>query len=502
MVMMRDNREVTRYIISTAIRITGAERGAIFLMESDAGILQPLLRAGNNITENDIAHSNFQESMKMIHNVFTTEKGLIHNKDSDTSQNTFKNRSIRDCICIPIKIRGSVVGVLYLDNYFFSNILKKVDIEILNYFAGQAAIAMDNAKAYEEIRFLNETLKQENQYYEEQQIEELNFEEIVGESKAIKEVLSKVKQVYETDSNVLILGETGVGKELVARAIHRLGLRKDKPFIRVNCSNFPDSLISSELFGHEKGSFTGAMEQRIGRFELADKGTIFLDEMGEISKNVQVRLLRVLQSKEFERIGGKRTIYSDFRLISATNKDLYNEVKQGFFREDLYYRLNVFPVHVPPLRERKEDIPLLAHYFLRIYGKKLSKPVKKISNSNMDKLMKYHWPGNVRELENIIERGTILSSGKWFQVPELILDFNEDPYENETTSLEEIEKRHIISVLKTTSGVIQGKNAAAELLGIHPNTLHSKIKKLGIRKNVFYKSALEEVPYDIIPTVR
>jgi formate hydrogenlyase transcriptional activator len=427
----------------------------------------------------------FKESMKMITKTFTMEKGLILNQDPSSDADARPHHAIRNSICVPMKIRGNVVGVLYHDNRFFSSRFKEADLEILSYFAAQAAIAMDNARAYEEIRSLNETLRQENRYYEEQQIEVHHFEEIVGESQAVKEVISKVMQVADTDSNILISGDTGVGKELVARAIHRRSSRKDKPFIRVNCSAFPESLIASELFGHEKGAFTGAVEQRIGRFELANKGTLFIDEIGEISMDVQVRLLRVLQSKEFERLGGRKTIQSDFRLITATNRDLYNAVRVNKFREDLYYRLNVFPIHVPPLRERKEDIPLLAYNFLKIYEKKLKKSIMKISETDMKKLVDYDWPGNVRELENVIERGAILSTGSRFKIPELIKADMDEKTESQIEPLEENERRHIIRMLKKTSGVIHGKGAAAELLNVHPNTLYSKMKKLGIRKQLF-----------------
>jgi formate hydrogenlyase transcriptional activator len=486
LVMIRDNRELARHIISTANRITGAERGAIFFMGKGAADQKPVLRAATNLNENDVEDPGFADSMKMITKTFTTEKGQIINRDSAEQPESDPHQTIRNRICVPMKIRGNVVGALYHDNRFFASRFKEDDLEILSYFAAQAAIAMDNAKAYEEIRSLNETLRQENQYYEEQQIEVHHFEEIVGESRAVREVIAKVMQVADTDSSILISGETGVGKELVARAIHRRSSRRDKPFIRVNCSAFPESLIAGELFGHEKGAFTGATELRIGRFELANKGTIFLDEIAEISMDVQVRLLRVLQSKEFERLGGRKTIRSDFRLITATNRDLFHDVKNNAFREDLYYRLNVFPINVPPLRERKEDIPLLAYYFLKIYEKKMKKPDMKISESDMKKLAAYHWPGNVRELENVIERGVILSTGLRLKIPDLIKAEPEERTETEIVALEENERRHIIRTLKKTTGVIHGKGGAAELLQIHPNTLYSKMKKLGIRKQLSF----------------
>jgi transcriptional regulator with GAF, ATPase, and Fis domain len=367
----------------------------------------------------------------------------------------------------------------------FRNPFKEEDLDTLSYFASQAAIAMDNAQAYEQIRILNEELSLENQYYEQQESEVFHFEEIIGKSEEIKTVLSQITQVADTDSNVLILGETGVGKELVARAIHRRSQRKDKAFIRVNCTAFPETLIASELFGHEKGAFTGATERRIGRFEMANKGTIFLDEIGDIPLNVQVRLLRVLQQKEFERIGGKSTIHSDFRLITATNHDLFNDVKLNLFREDLYYRLNVFPIHLPPLRDRNEDIPLLAYYFLNTYASKFNKNIEKILKSDMEKMVEYDWPGNVREKENVIERGLILSSGTTFKMPELKRQHGEAEVQKGKMTFKEMETNYIISTLKAANGKIRGVGGAAEIMDIHPNTLYSKMRRLGIKKTVF-----------------
>jgi transcriptional regulator with GAF, ATPase, and Fis domain len=280
----------------------------------------------------------------------------------------------------------------------------------------------------------------------------------------------------------MIIGETGAGKELVARAIHRYSGRKDKPFIRVHCSALPESLIPSELFGHEKGAFTGATQRRIGRFELADGGTLFLDEIGDLSLDIQVRLLRVLQSKEFERVGGSETLSSDFRLVVATNSDLEKKVKEQNFRADLYYRLAVFPIYVPPLRERKEDIPLLAHYFLQIYSKKRGKKFSKIPDSEIEKLFLYDWPGNVRELENIIERGTILNSGPIFSVPELGTHHSQFSSYDGNVTLKENERRHILQTLKKTGWKVRGRGGAAELLDLPPSTLAFRMKKLGIQR--------------------
>ncbi|MBW2368989.1 MAG: sigma 54-interacting transcriptional regulator, partial [Deltaproteobacteria bacterium] len=335
LVTIRDNRELTGHILSAANQITGAERGAIFVLDRATSAPIPALRAAQNLTEIDVEAPVFGASMKMILETFSTQEGRILTRVMKKGPRAQKDGTVRDCICVPMKIRDNVVGVLYHDNRFFRSTFKQSDLKILSYFAAQAAIAMENAEAYE-------LLQQENRYYEQQQLENFQFEEIVGESPAIQNVFEKVLQVADTDSNVLILGETGVGKELVARAIYQHSSRKDRPYIRVNCSAFPESLIAGELFGHEKGAFTGANERRIGRFELADKGILFLDEIGDISPNVQVRLLRVIQTKEFERLGGGKPIQSDFRLIAAPNRNLYDDVQPNRFPEDLYYRLHVF----------------------------------------------------------------------------------------------------------------------------------------------------------------
>jgi formate hydrogenlyase transcriptional activator len=481
LVSIRDPRELVKKIITTAIKVTGAERGAIFIPNPDNAVFPPVLQAAKNLQEDDVKNGSFASSMEIIRNTVVTGEGCIHRIEAGKEPRLPARDIIRSCICIPMKLRADVVGVLYFDNRLLSNTFQESDLDILGYFASLVAIAMDNAKAYEKIQSLNEKLSEEKQYYREQHLECIHFEEFVGKSRSIMGVLSNVQDVAETVSNVLILGETGVGKELVARSIHRLSHRSSMPFIRVNCSAFPEGLIASELFGYEKGAFTGANERRSGRFELADQGTIFLDEIGDITLDVQVRLLRVLQSKEFERLGGKETIHSDFRLIAATNRDLREAVNNGSFREDLYYRLNVFPITVPPLRERRDDIPLLVQYFLEIYANKMGKPNLRISNADMDRMIAYEWPGNVRELENLIERGTILSSGERFLMPELKKNTIASDLGWEAITLNENERNHIQRALQMTSGKIRGKNGAAELLDIHPNTLYGRMRKLGIR---------------------
>ena len=339
-------------------------------------------------------------------------------------------------------------------------------------------------QAHSEIEQLKNRLQAENNYLQEQVNLNHNFEEILGQSETLKTVLHQVEQVAPTETSVLILGETGTGKELIARALHNLSLRKERPLVKVNCAALPGNLIESELFGHEKGSFTGATSRRIGRFELADKGTIFLDEIGELPLELQAKLLRVLQEGEIERLGDSKTIKINVRIITATHRDLKLMIEQGSFREDLFYRLSVFPLTLPPLRERKNDISLLVHYFVNKYATKMSKQINTISQTIMDKLQNYPWPGNVRELENVIERAVILSPNKSLHIPELQAPGkNHSSESDKLLALTAMEKAHIIKVLKATEWKISGEQGAAEILEMHPNTLRSRMNKLGIRRS-------------------
>lgn len=343
-------------------------------------------------------------------------------------------------------------------------------------------------------------LTAQNVYLQEELKSVHNFEEIVGQSESLREAIEKVQRVAKTDASVLITGETGTGKELFARAIHSASLRKDKPLIKLNCAPLPPSLVESELFGHEKGAFSGAIQRRLGRFELAHGGTIFLDEIGEVPLDVQVKLLRVLQEREFERVGGSQPIKIDVRVIAATNRDLTQAIREGKFRADLYYRLNVFPLELPPLRARSGDIPLLTQFLIAKHSARVGRRIDEISPATVELLEKYRWPGNVRELENILERAMILADGPVLSVePELLTGGQRDAVHVATVpasgdaapisesvapeSLEEIERRHILAVLGRTSGVIEGKNGAALILNLHPNTLRSRMKKLGIHRS-------------------
>ena len=339
-------------------------------------------------------------------------------------------------------------------------------------------------QALTEIEQLKNKLQAENSYLQEQVNFSHNFEDILGQSQPLKVLLRQVEQVAPTETTVLIQGETGTGKELIARALHNLSLRKERTLVKVNCAALPGNLIESELFGHEKGSFTGATSRRIGRFELADKGTIFLDEIAELPLELQAKLLRVLQEGEIERLGDSKTIKINIRVIAATHRDLKLMVEQGSFREDLYYRLSVFPLTLPPLRERKDDISLLSLYFVNKYASKMGKHINDITQTVMEKLLSYSWPGNVRELENVIERAVILSPGQKLLIPELREPINNHKSDsNSLLPLATMEKNHIIDVLENTSWKISGEQGAAAILEMHPNTLRSRMNKLGIRRS-------------------
>jgi formate hydrogenlyase transcriptional activator len=356
------------------------------------------------------------------------------------------------------------------------------EVSFLLHVAHQVAIAVANALDYGEIRRMTHRLAEERIYLHEEVRTERNFEEIVGKSAVLRRALKHAETVAPTDSTVLICGETGTGKELIARAIHNLSPRRSKPFVKLNCAAIPTGLLESELFGHEKGAFTGAIAQRIGRFELANGGTIFLDEVGEIPVDLQTKLLRVLKEREFERLGSSRTLRTDARLIAATNRDLGVLVNEQRFRADLFYRLNVFPIHVPALHERPEDIPLLVRHLVEHYARRMNRPIETIPSDTMEALMGYRWPGNVRELQNLMERAVILSPGPGLRVPLGDLDgrapVGQPPGKPHT--LAEAERSHIVATLTDTKWVIAGARGAAARLGMNRSTLQFRMKKLGI----------------------
>ena len=389
-----------------------------------------------------------------------------------------------ETLCMLPLARGNrVLGVLCLLR-LERNAFTSEEQEFMGRLAGQIAIAIDNAFAYRQIKELRDQLTQEKLYLEDEIRSEMNFQEIIGNSAALRRVLRQVEAVAPTGSTVLIYGETGTGKELIARAVHNLSQRAAKPFVKLNCAAIPTGLLESELFGHERGAFTGAVAQRIGRFELASQGTIFLDEIGEIPLELQPKLLRVLQEKEFERLGGSRTLRTQARLIAATNRDLEEMVEEQKFRSDLFYRLNVFPIHVPPLRERPEDIPFLVRHFAQHFAYTMSKQIDAVPSEIMSALVRYPWPGNIRELQNVVERAVILSKGPVLNVA--LSDLKPRPSEGRPASgpvtLEEAERSHILSVLEQTKWVIGGPNGAAARLGIKRPTLQFRMQKLGITR--------------------
>jgi formate hydrogenlyase transcriptional activator len=387
--------------------------------------------------------------------------------------------------CLPLVTPGRVSGVLNVAS-LREDAFIQADVELLSQVANQIGIAIENALSLHQIVELHNKLADEKLYLEEEIRTEYNFEECVGISPALKRILQQAETVAPTDSTVLLQGETGTGKELVARAIHNLSPRRERTLVKVNCAAMPAGLLESELFGHEKGAFTGAIAQRAGRFELAHQGTLLLDEVGEIPLELQPKLLRVLQEREFERLGSTRTLHVDVRVVAATNADLATMVADKQFRSDLYYRLNVFPIVVPPLRERREDISLLVRHFVEKYARRMNKQITTIPAKAMTVLAQYPWPGNVRELENFIERAVILSRGPDLEVPLSELKQRTRAAAASTaadlTTLREAEREHILTALHEANWVIGGPAGAAARLGLKRTTLQSKMQRLGINR--------------------
>ena len=439
---------------------------------------------------------------------FDHQRPLIRrnlDKESESStERLLAEQGVRSICVAPLIVAGKSIGTLNLasnkaDEY------SNADGGLLQEVANQVALAVENMKAYEEIRSLHAKLEKENVYLREEIRSEHDFREIVGSSAALQEVLDKAERVAPLDSTVLIYGETGTGKELIARAIHDCSKHKNRPLVKLNCSAISAGLVESELFGHKRGAFTGAVERHIGRFELADGGTLFLDEVSELPLETQVKLLRVLQEGEFEPVGSNKTIHVDVRIIAATNRKLEECVAAGRFRSDLFYRLNVFPLELPPLRDRRSDIPQLVSFFLQRFANKFGRTIDAVQNETMDLLMDYPWPGNIRELQNIIERAVVLAAGpvlrvdpaflpKTFMVGDLgqpspAIRSRTDSHVPESRaksgeisfpSLDQMERNHILAALERSAGVIDGPKGAARILNLHPNTLRSRMGKLGI----------------------
>jgi formate hydrogenlyase transcriptional activator len=419
---------------------------------------------------------------------------------------------VKSILCVPVAHQGRLRGILYLENNLTTHAFTPDHIEVMRILAAQTAISLETARLYEnmksevarrtvaegalrealaEVEALKNRLEAENVYLREEIRTQHNFNEIVGNSSPLLETLRKVERVAPTESTVLIVGETGTGKELFARAVHSRSRRSERPLVKVNCGAIAPGLVESELFGHVKGAFTGAIDKRVGRFELAHGGTIFLDEIGELPLDAQVKLLRVLQEQEFEPVGSSRTVRVSVRVIAATNRNVEQAVRDGRFRADLLYRLNVFPIEVPALRDRTGDIGLLVGFFATSLARRLGKPIQGFSARSMQRLTTYAWPGNVRELQNVVERAAIFAQGP-------VLELESGTFGNAEAaqappavsqraagapgdrSLHEMERLHIIDVLKFTGGVVEGARGAATILGLHPNTLRSRMKKLGI----------------------
>lgn len=481
-IVEKDERRFLRKMIALANEVIGAERGGLFYLEDTGNCLRPQLVVSKNLGLSHINHPSLSSVKKIVEKVASSGEPCMERVGGE--QGGLLVDTIRAYICVPVTVKGRRVAVLYHDNCVLPTEFDEKDLRILTFFASQIGLYLDNMKAHEQIERLKGLRYDIGEEYGKsvEVAKSTAFEPIIGTSPAIQRVLTQINMIARTDVPVLLYGETGVGKNLVAEVIHRNSLRSAGPFITVHCTTLTETLITSELFGHERGAFTGAIRRKPGKVELAHKGTLFLDEIGDLSLDVQARLLRVLQTKEFERVGGNETIRSDFRLIAATNKDLEQEIKARRFREDLFYRINIFPIFIPPLRERREDIPLLAYYFLRYYSSKFGKKVERIPQEVMEWFLRYDWPGNVRELENVIQKGVIWSTNEYFELP------SEDTFLAEKNdgfpSLLENERRHILEALRRTGWKIYGRDGAAELLKVKPSTLASRMKKLGISKKV------------------
>ena len=424
--------------------------------------------------ERSIAGKAFQSRQPLV-----LDRAGMEQFDSPSTR-LMLDEGMRSVLCMPLITHNRAVGTITLAS-FRDGAFQHDDVDLLFQVSAQVAIAVENSLAFQEIAELKNKLAQEKLYLEDEIRSEMNFEEIIGESPRLRAVLKQVETVAPTDSTVLITGETGTGKELIARAIHNLSPRRERTFVKVNCAAIPTGLLESELFGHERGAFTGAITQRIGRFETANGGTIFLDEIGDIPLELQPKLLRVLQEQEFERLGSTQTIRVDVRLIAATNRDLSEMVAARTFRSDLFYRLRVFPIEMPPLRERPEDIPALVRYFVEKHARRMNRGVDTIPADTINHLVNYHWPGNIRELENLIERAVIVSPGPVLRVPLNEVKPGVEP-SAESLTLRAAERDHILKALEATNWVLAGPRGAAARLGMKRTTLQSRMRKLGVQK--------------------
>lgn len=478
----RTKEELLGKIIRQAMLIAGAERGAIFLRQNQT--LEMV--ANRNIDSSEIALESFSGQMALIEQVIDSGTETICKAGACHFEDVGSMDAREWSGCFPIRLKSKVMGVLFIDRGPTPLQLPEDEIALLRIINNQAAVALENMAVYEEIIDLNSELEAETRFY--RQSFEINpFKtQMIGRSAPFRKMLNLISQVADSDSTVMITGETGVGKDLVAQAIHQHSKRSSGPFIAVNVGSLSPELIASELFGHEKGAFTGAAQTRKGRFELASKGTLFLDDIDAFSMDIQVKMLRVLETREFERVGGSQTLKTNFRLLAASNRHIEDLVELGLFRSDFYYRLNVFPIKVPALRERVDDIPGIARYFMDMFAKKFGKKIDTISKKDMDILMNYPWPGNIRELRHVIERAVLLSKSGRLVIPALDTSpTGPTPVEEKMLSLRDMEARHIIKALTLCRGKVSGQGGAAVLLELKPTTLYSKMKRLGIERDTY-----------------
>ncbi len=477
---IRDMSSFLEKVVNVAMDFTMAMRGAFVVRDSD----ELKLIATRNLDPTLFYTDKFKKVREFITGAIDTGSEFVLPEASGPAGQLHPEKAVDSLICMPAKLGDETLGYLCLDGRVGKDPFPMNHVPFVRMLCSQIAVGLSNIKIYEELREQRDRFENEAVFYKKEMGIVKPAETIIGKSQGSKAVQDQIHQVAPTDSSVLVLGETGVGKELVAKAIHNLSARANGPFIPVNLAALPQELIVSELFGHEKGAFTGANESQRGRFELADGGTIFLDEIGDLPTSVQVKLLRVLQEGTFERLGSAKQIRSNFRVIAATNKDLRVEVEKGAFRQDLYYRLNVFPIYIPPLRERRDDIAPLTHYFLEKFARKLGKRLRPTPPQEMKKLLEYHWPGNVRELEHFIERAVILSDGYTISFTGLRQMSVALPAEEDQIikPLEDVERDYIRKALAATGWRVSGPRGAASLLGFKTSTLRFRMEKLGIRK--------------------
>ena len=475
---IRSRRELLNKMISLTMRMTGAERGGFFVPKNGHGIE---MIASRNIEPDRFQMETESGAMASVIRVMKTGKETVQSKVSGSPALGAGNSDTSWRIAYPVTLQGSILGVFLLERNLGGFAVSERILSLLRAISTLVAVALDNVGAYEEIAELKDQLEAEALFYRGEPSNARQIKNIVGASQAIQDVVARINDVAHFDTTVLILGETGVGKELVAKAIHQLSDRTAGPFIPVSIASLSENLIPSELFGHEKGAFTNALRAHRGRFELANNGTLFLDEVNSLSLDIQRKLLRVLEERSCERVGGTTRINLNFRLIAASNQPLDRAVEKGAFRSDLYYRLNVYPIVVPPLRERREDIPLLVSHFVRQFNKKFGTNYKNINKRSLRALANYQWPGNVRELKHAVERAVISSKDKELIFPDYRTT---DPVQEERVflSFREMERQYIMKALARCGGKVSGKNGAAALLGLNPQTLYSKIKRLGIQK--------------------